>query len=344
MPRTKRVDPSGPGISRSRSGKGFAYHEADGRLVTDREVKQRIGALAIPPAWQDVWISPVRNGHIQATGFDADKRKQYRYHEDWTSNQGRAKFDEMLEFGRALPAMREQLDADLRRRKLGRERILACAVRLIDLGFFRVGSDRYTADHETYGLSTLQKRHVTVRSAALEFDFKAKGGQRYEREIADPTVHTTVKRLKQRPGPEKDELLAYRHDGDGEWIDVKAADINSYLKQSTGGDYSAKDFRTWNGTVLAAIQLSGKIDAATSRGARKRLKNEATKEVARYLGNTPAVARSAYIDPRVFDRFDSGETIKGPLDYLDRQTDDEDFIDRDRIEKAVLRLIGDSSA
>lgn len=343
MPRTKRVDCSGPGLGRVKRGNGFSYHEADGALVTDREVRERIDSLAIPPAWSDVWICPVTNGHIQATGYDSEGRKQYRYHDHWTSNQGQAKFDEMLEFGRALPAMREQLDTDLRRRAMDRQRVLACAVRLIDLGFFRVGSDRYVEEHQTYGLATVEKRHVTVRTRALEFEFVAKGGQHVEREIADPTVHTTVKRLKQRPGPETEDLLAYRHNGrpNGEWIDVKAADINAYLKEVTGGDYSAKDFRTWNGTVLAAIQLAGVIGRATSKTARKRLKNEATKQVAEYLGNTPAVARSAYIDPRVFDRFDSGDTIKGSIDYQKRINDNGEFVDRDKIEAAVLKLIGD---
>ncbi|UJA21538.1 DNA topoisomerase IB [Thermoleophilia bacterium SCSIO 60948] len=342
MPRTKRVDCSGPGLGRTKRGKGFSYHEADGTLVTDREVRERIDSLAIPPAWSEVWICPVPNGHIQATGYDSEGRKQYRYHDDWTNDQGRAKFDAMLEFGRALPAMREQLDADLRRRKMDRERILACAVRLIDLGFFRVGSDRYADEHQTYGLATVEKRHVTVRSKKIEFRFTGKGKQPVERDIADPTVRTTVRKLKGRPGPERDDLLAYRHNGEpnGEWIDVKAADINAYLKEVTGGDYSAKDFRTWNGTVIAAIQLAGVVDRATSKTARKRLKNEATKRVAEYLGNTPAVARSAYIDPRVFDQFDSGVTIKGSIDYQKRVTDDNDFVDRDKIEAAVLKLIG----
>jgi DNA topoisomerase IB len=337
MPRLRRVDCSSAGIRRVRRGRGFSYEEADGTTIADREVIERIKELAIPPAWEDVWICPYPNGHIQATGIDDAGRKQYLYHPQWRENRDREKFAEMERFARSLPAMRERTGADLARRGLVRERVLACAVRLLDLGFFRIGSERYTEEHETYGLSTLRRKHVEVRAGVASFQYRAKGSIVHDQEIADPLLVPTIKALKDRDGGGYD-LLAYRAGRSG-WADVKAAEINDYLKSVIGGDYSAKDFRTWNATVLAAVELGANGHGAQTKTARKRRAAEATKRVAEYLSNTPAVCRRAYIDPRVFDRYEGGETIRPALRRMVAGSDPGEFVDRERIERAVLRLL-----
>jgi DNA topoisomerase IB len=337
MPRLRRADCSSAGIRRVGRGRGFSYEEANGEPVVDREVIERIRELAIPPAWKEVWICPHPNGHIQATGVDAAGRKQYLYHPQWRADRDREKFEEMETFAKALPAMRERTRADLGKRGLVRDRVLACAVQLLDLGFFRIGSERYAEENETYGLATLRRKHVVVRGDTAIFRYKAKGSLDHNQEIADPLVVPTIKALKDRDGGGY-ELLAYREGRDG-WADVKAAEINDYLKEVTGGDYSAKDFRTWNATVLAAVELAQNGHRATTKTARKRAATEATKRVAAYLSNTPAVCRKAYIDPRVFDRYDSGETIRASLKRMVSGTDPGEFVDRERIERAVLRLL-----
>ncbi len=336
MPRLRRVDCSSPGIRRTRRGRGFSYQEADGTTIADREVIERINELAIPPAWKEVWICPAPNGHIQATGFDDRGRKQYLYHPAWRENRDREKFGEMERFAKSLPAMREATAADLARRGLVRQRVLACAVRLLDLGFFRIGSERYAEENETYGLATLRKRHLRIERGAAVFDYKAKGSKRHVQEIADPAIVRTLKPLRARNGGGH-ELLAYKVGS--KWTDVRAADINEYLKATMRGDYSAKDFRTWNATVLAAVDLATHGHDATTKTARKRAATAATKRVASYLSNTPAVCRAAYIDPRVFDRFDSGQTIRSSLRRINADTDPDEFPERERIERAVLRLL-----
>jgi DNA topoisomerase IB len=248
-------------------------------------------------------------GHIQATGLDAAGRKQYRYHDRWRERRDREKFEEMQDFARALPRLRERVQADLALEDMPRERALACAARLLDRGFFRIGSEDYAEENDTYGVATIQKRHVTVDGDQVEFDYESKGGQRRLQVIGDPAVADVVRLLKRRRGG-GDELLAYK--AGSRWTDVKSTDVNAYVKEVAGGDFSAKDFRTWGGTVLAAVSLAASGPAAgASQTARKRAKTRAVKEVSRYLGNTPAVARASYIDPRVFDRFDGGRTIGG---------------------------------
>ena len=339
MSRLRRVDCSSTGIRRVGRGRGFSYEEVDGTTIRDREVVDRIRELAIPPAWKDVWVCPHPNGHIQATGIDDAGRKQYLYHPQWREDRDREKFIEMERFARSLPRMRERTGTDLARRGLVRERVLACAVRLLDLGFFRIGSERYTEENETFGLATLRRRHVTIAKGVASFHYTAKGAKDHRQEIADPALVPTLKKLRDRDGGGY-ELLAYRSGRSG-WHDVKAAQINDYLKDVTGGDYSAKDFRTWNATVLAAVDLAVNGAEASGASARKRAATAATKRVADYLSNTPAVCRKAYIDPRVFDRYDSGETIRGSLRRLASGTDPGEFVDRERIERAVLRLIKD---
>lgn len=304
--RLRRSEVSGPGIHRRRQGRGFTFVDADGERVDDPETLQRIANLVIPPAWEDVWVCPHPNGHIQATGMDQRGRKQYLYHPAWRERRDQQKFDDMVQFARALPELRARVEADLAGEPLSREQVLACAVRLLDLGFFRIGSEDYAVTNETYGLATMKKRHVRVHGDALVFDYPAKHGKRRLQAVVAPGVAEVVEQLKRRRGG-GDELLAYKRSR--RWVDMKSADINGYLKEATGLDVSAKDFRTWGATVLAAVVLAASNAADLSPTRRKRLITHAVKEVAYYLGNTPAVARSSYIDPRVFDRFRDGTVI-----------------------------------
>jgi len=321
-----------------RRGRGFGFTEEDGTVVEDAETLERIRELAIPPAWEDVWICPFPNGHIQATGFDAAGRKQYLYHRQWRESRDREKFDEMLDFARALPRLRERVSEDLGLRGFVRERVLAGSIRLLDLGFFRVGSDQYTAENESFGLTTLRKRHLRFEHGTAVFDYRAKGSKRHVQQLADPEVVKLLRGLARRDGGGRD-LLAFREGRD--WEDVKAADVNAYLKEAAGGDFSAKDFRTWNATVLAAAGLAVRAaqDPPKSKTARRRIANAVVKDVARYLSNTPAVCRASYIDPRVFDRFDSGALMRAPLNTVIADTGPDGFADREKIERAVVRLL-----
>lgn len=304
----REVDCRGPGITRRRAGRGFTYHDERGRRVGD-DVRDRIRALAIPPAWTDVWICPDPRGHVQATGFDDRGRQQYLYHAAWRARRDREKHDRMLELARVLPRLRRRLDRDLAADGLGRDKVLACAVRLLELGLFRVGSEAYTSENGSYGLATVRKGHVRAQGGELVFDYPGKGGRRRIVTIADPRVAEIVRALKRRRrgGPE---LLAYK-DERGRWVDVRSTDINDYLQDALGPDFSAKDFRTWAATVLAAVALAN--DEAEDGRAVVR----AVEQVARELGNTPAVARGSYVDPRVIERFEAGETVADALDLDD---------------------------
>jgi DNA topoisomerase-1 len=337
--RLRRVDCSGPGIMRRGRGRGFEYLDEDGERVEDEETLARIRELVIPPAWKDVWICPHPGGHIQATGVDARGRKQYLYHPKWRERRERKKFDEMLGFARALPGMRERVATDLdSTEELSRERVLACAVRLLDRGFFRIGGEEYAAENESFGLATMRKEHVTISGPAVEFDYPAKSGRRHLSSFVDGDVAEVLVKLKRRRSG-GDELLAYKRGR--RWVDLRSEDINDYVKQVTGGDFSAKDFRTWNATVYAAVSLAlpGAM-AGASRSARKRLKTHAVKEVADYLGNTPAVARSSYIDPRVFDCFDAGSTISAALASSVVEQDIAAPAVQSPLEEAVIDLVG----
>jgi DNA topoisomerase IB len=333
--RLRRVDCSGTGITRRRRGKGFEYLDSDGRRIVEPSVLERIRELAIPPAWRDVWICPYPMGHIQATGVDAAGRKQYRYHDRWRERRDAEKFESMIRFARCLPNLRRRVSEDLRGTEMSRDKVLACAVRLLDRGFFRIGSEDYAEENDTYGIATMQKRHVTISGDEVSFDYEAKGGLRRLQTIGDPEVAAVARTLKQRRGG-GDELLAYKRGG--RWVDVKSADINEYVKRAAGDEFSAKDFRTWSGTVLAAVALAVSGPAHDTKTSRKRAKARAVKEVARYLGNTPTVARTSYIDPRVFDRFDGGLTIAGVLPELADDTAAWPDV-QGTIEDAVLDLI-----
>ena len=323
-------------MSRRRRGRGFEYLDEAGRRITDPEALERIRELAIPPAWKDVWICPHPSGHIQATGVDAAGRKQYRYHDLWRERRDRQKFEEMEDFARALPRLRARVTKDLRRRGMPRERVLACAARLLDRGFFRIGSEDYAEENDTYGIATMQRRHVEVVGERVTFDYESKNGQRRVQSIGDRTAARVVRALSERRGGGH-ELLAWKQGG--RWVDVKSQDVNDYVKEATGGDFSAKDFRTWSATVLAAVALAVSGEAANgSKAGRTRAKNRAVKEAARYLGNTPAVCRASYIDPRVFDRYDGGLTIGGVLPQLIADTASWPEV-QGAVEEAVLDLL-----
>jgi DNA topoisomerase IB len=312
MPRLRRADPSRPGITRRRHGRGFAYYDGDQR-VTDPDTLARIGELGIPPAWRDLWICPYPMGHLQAVGTDAAGRRQYLYHAEWRRRRDREKFEDMVAFARDLPALRERAARDLAAGdRPTRERVLALAVRLLDRGFFRIGTEEYSVQNETYGLATMHKSHVTVEAGGtMVFDYPAKHGIRRIQAVVDPPSAELVRTLKRRRGGSP-ELLAYK--AAGRWRDVKSDEINAYLKEATGGAHSAKDFRTWNATVLAAMALAVSGEVASTPTGRKRAIVRAVKEVAHYLGNTPAVCRASYIDPRVFDAYRSGVIIRPAME------------------------------
>jgi DNA topoisomerase-1 len=349
MARLRRSSCAAPGIARRGRGRGFQYLDPAGERIDDPEVLARIGELAIPPAWREVWICMDPHGHLQATGIDAAGRKQYLYHEQWRAHRDREKFDSMIAFGEALPRMRRRVARDLRVADAGkstppadvtlsRERVLACSVRLLDVGFFRIGSEDYAERNESFGLTTMLRKHVTIERDQLVFDFPAKSGQRRLQAIADGDALAVVVELKRRRSGSQ--LLAYR-DGT-RWSELRAEDVNDYIKRCSGGEFTAKDFRTWNATVLAAVALAA-VERPKPRAARERAVAAAVKTVAAYLGNTPAVCRASYVDPRVIDRYQAGTTIGDTLAAL--PSGEPDLADeriRRRVEAAVLQLLSDA--
>jgi DNA topoisomerase I len=341
--RLRRSDPGRPGYGRRRRGRGFSYLDATGAPLTDPAQLDRIQALVIPPAWRDVWICPDPRGHIQAVGTDAAGRRQYRYHDVWRAQRDAAKFDHVLEVGRTLPTVRDAVAGHLHSRGMTRERVLGTAVRLLDVGCFRIGGEEYASgDEATFGLATLRREHVTLQRGAVRFCYPAKGGVQRTLDVRDDDVRTVVRALLRR-GAEHPELLAYRA-GDG-WCDVRSADINAYLREVSGIDISAKDFRTWNGTVLAAVVLGvEEVEAAArhrprSATARKRAVTRTMREVADYLGNTPAVAKASYVDPRVVDLFHDGTTIAPVLTELGGAPEPQDAVAQRTVEAAVLEML-----
>jgi DNA topoisomerase-1 len=267
-------------------------------VIRDRETLERIKRLAIPPAWTDVWICPSPDGHIQATGRDARGRKQYRYHPEWRRVRDESKYAKLAEFGAALPAIRDRVDDDLSLRGIARNKVLAAVIRLLDRTKMRVGNEEYARLNNSFGATTLLNEHVTVRGRSVRFSFRAKGGKMLDLEIADARLATLIRRCQQLPGQE---LFTYL-DGDGEPRDVGSSDVNEYLQDITGEHFTAKDFRTWHGTVAAAEALceGGRPESPTDA---KRRVNEAVRQVAHELANTPAVARACYIDPTVIEAY-----------------------------------------
>ena len=339
MPRIRRVDTSSVGFTRRRAGRGFTYIGTAGERITDADTLARIKDMVIPPAWREVWISPLPNGHIQAVGTDAAGRRQYLYHPAWRARREAAKFDQMLDFAKILPEIRERVAADLALDGMPAERVLACAVRLIDRGFFRVGGETYAERNQSYGLATITKEHVSVDGDALTFDYTAKHGQRRVVQLVDPEVLPVVVTLLRRRGG-SDELLAWR-DGRS-WRDLRSTDVNRYIKLVAGDErHTAKEFRTWSATVLAAVGLAVTASTAPSRTARARAIARVVKEVAAYLGNTPAIARTSYIDPRVIDAYQSGLTVAGALDALGDVGQPGEPSFQGKVEQAVVDLIAE---
>lgn len=306
------VDVSSPGFGRKGAGRGFTYLDGEGERITDREVIERIKALAIPPAWRDVWICTDPQGHVQATGVDDAGRRQYLYHSEWRAERDRAKHDRMLELAEALPRLRRRVARDLRADGMGRDKVLACAVRLLELGLFRVGGESYADENGSYGLATLRKGHVRAHGDELRFAYPGKSGQRRVVVIGDACVADVVRALKRRRGGGPD-LLAYK-DERGRWTDVRSGDVNAYLQDALGEDFSAKDFRTWTATVLAAVGLAAEDDPDATDRQRHRAVVQVVRDVARQLGNTPTVARSSYVDPRVIERFEDGDSVGAAVD------------------------------
>jgi DNA topoisomerase-1 len=343
MARLRRADCSSPGFQRVRRGRGFSYLDEEGDPIEEPDVVARIRDLGIPPAWKDVWVCPWVNGHIQATGIDAAGRKQYLYHPEWRRRRDAEKFDEMISFARALPGLRARVAADLEGSdELTRERVLACALRLLDRGFFRIGTEEYAVANESFGLATMRKEHVSLGDGGtMIFDYPAKHGKRRIQAVVDPLSVDVVTKLKRRRGG-GGELLAFKA-GRG-WQDLKSGDINEYIKEVTGAGYSAKDFRTWNATVLAAVAMAVTGEVAGSKTGRKRAIARAVKEVSFYLGNTPAVCRASYIDPRVFDAYEGGLIIRPALEEAGDVPEGELPIHHRAIEEAVLDLIDERSS
>jgi DNA topoisomerase-1 len=306
VPRLRRVDCAEPGYRRQRRGRGFAYLGKSGARLRDPAQLERIRSLAIPPAWTDVWICPYANGHLQAVGTDAAGRRQYLYHPAWRANRDREKFDEMLAFAQALPKVRRRSTKLVAGDGLTKERVLAGAVLLLDRGLFRIGSEEYAEENGSYGLATLERRHVKLEArGTIVFDYVGKTGKHLTAKVVDRRLHAVAAELKQRRH-RRSSFLGFEN-GRG-WTEVRPAEINAFIKELADGDFSAKDFRTWHATVIAAASLALSDESPTTAG-RRRAINEATAEVAEALGNTPAVCKSSYIDPRVFDLYRSGDTI-----------------------------------
>ena len=319
------------GIRRHRAGRGFRYVGPDGEPVADELELKRIRKLAIPPAWTEVWISPDPRGHLQATGRDAKGRKQYRYHERFREIRDETKYERMLDFAKTLPKIRARVDADLRAPKLTREKVLATVVRLLETTLIRVGNEEYAKENRSYGLTTLRERHVDVDGSRVRFRFRGKSGKEHDVDVRDRRVARVIKQLQELPGQE---LFRYLDD-DGEVRTVDSADVNAYLREITGEEFSAKDFRTWAGTVLAAQALAAFEHVDNVRIARKRV-TEAVERVAARLGNTRTVCRKCYIHPAILDAYLEGDLART---LRSRAADELDRDDLTEDEERVLRFL-----
>ncbi len=302
-PGLRYADDTRPGLTRVRRGTGFSYHRPDGELVSD-DVRDRIESLVIPPAWDDVWICPSATGHLQATGRDGKGRKQYRYHDDWLTHRNRLKFDRMVGFGDALPALRARVEADLGTSGLGREKVLALCVRLLDETLVRVGNEQYATENGSYGLTTIRDKHVSFDGSEVRFEFVGKSGKTQSLSVRDRRLARLVKACRDIPGYD----LFQFYDPAGDKHDVESGHVNGYLQEATGDAFTAKDFRTWGGTVTAAQALAAHTDGADADGADADGRIvQAIKDTAAVLGNTPAVCRRYYVHPDVLDAFREGD-------------------------------------
>lgn len=294
-----------PGIHRRRRGKQFVYVDQDGHRVRDADTLARIRSLAIPPAWADVWICPHDRGHLQATGRDVRGRKQHRYHPKWRETRDSVKFSRTIAFGRALPRIRRRVARDLRRPGLGREKVLAAMVRLLETTLVRIGNEEYLKQNRSVGLSTMRDHHVRIRGGVLHFNFRGKSGKQHEIDLADPRLAKIVRRTQELPGQELFQYL----DDDGARQKITSTDVNTYLRDIAGAEFSAKDFRTWSGTVLAALALREQVAFTNQKQARRNLVG-AIENVAKRLGNTPAICRKCYIHPAIMESYLDGKTIE----------------------------------
>ena len=334
MARLRTVSPSSTGWTRRRAGTGFVYLDAAGERLPAEQV-ERIRGLAIPPAWKDVWICPYPNGHIQAVGTDDAGRRQYLYHPGWRVKRDQLKFDRVAAAARKLPRARREVLAHLGLDGMPLERASAAAVRLLDLGYFRIGSDAYADTNGSFGLTTLEKRHVRSRNGRLMFSFTGKSGIEHSIEIDDADVLAALERMRRRRGG-GDRLLAYQRSRF--WTALDATAVNLYLRDLLGGDLTAKDFRTWHATVLAATALAMSDEPGDTKRSRQRAVKAAVAEVAEYLGNTPTIAKNSYIDPRVIDLYEDGTTIAAVARKRHRTPDERQAA----LERAVLRMLAEA--
>jgi DNA topoisomerase-1 len=323
------VTDQSPGIRRRKTRAGFRYIDPDGNLVRSATVLDRINALAIPPAWTDVWICRWSNGHLQATGRDDRGRKQYRYHSQWRAMRDETKYGRMAEFGRALPSIRRRVDADLARHGLPREKVLAAVVRLLELTLIRVGNEEYARTNESFGLTTMRDDHVNVSTTGIRFTFRGKSGKEHDVGLQDRRLASIVARCRDLPGQD---LFQYI-DADGNQHAIESADVNAYLREVSGAEFTAKDFRTWYGTVLAMRELLT-CERGETEQERKHQIVSAIDAVAGRLGNTPAICRKCYVHPVVLEAFASGELTN----YATRQAPDE--LKTERILLKLLETVG----
>jgi len=297
----RHVTDAMPGLSRRRAGKGFTYRDADGKAVRDKKTLERIRSLAIPPAWTDVWICASPNGHMQATGRDAKGRKQHRYHPRFREVRDEAKFEHLADFGASLPALRAQIDRDMRKQGLPRAKVIATIVHLLETTMIRVGNDEYAKSNKSYGLTTLKDKHAQVRGDQLRFVFTGKSGKSWRLTVKDRRVAKVVKAAQDLPGQRLFQYL----DDDGVAQQVTSTDVNAYLREISGSDITAKDFRTWGGTVLAAAQLTALAGADDKLTAKANVKH-AIEEVSGSLGNTPTICRKCYVHPALIESYLDG--------------------------------------
>jgi DNA topoisomerase-1 len=332
------VDDSGPGIRRVKAAKGFKFLTPEGKTIRDRDVLARIKGLVIPPAWTNVWICPDPDGHIQATGRDVRGRKQYRYHWRFREVREETKYERMLQFADALPAIRAKVDEDLGQNGLTREKVLATVVRLLEITLIRVGNEEYARDNGSFGLTTMRTRHVDISGSTIKFHFRGKSGKDHAVKVQDRRLARVVQRCNDLPG----EVLFQYVDDEGQRRSVESSDVNEYLRQISGSDFTAKDFRTWAGTVLAAQALKALAAFDTKAAAKKNIV-EAVKSVASRLGNTPSVCRKCYVHPQIFDAYLDGHLVE-TLQQRAEQELRESLPALSSEEAAVLMLLRDRLA
>ncbi len=324
-----------PGIVRKRAGKGFVYQAPDGKPVRDAATLARIRSLVIPPAWTDVWICPLSSGHLQATGRDARGRKQHRYHPEYRAVRDEVKYSRMAAFAQALPALRKRVSDDLALPGMPREKVLAAVVRLLEVTLIRVGNDEYAKDNDSFGLTTMRDEHANVSRGKIRFRFRGKSGKEHDIELDDPRLARIVKRCQELPG---EELFEYVED-DGTVRDVTSGDVNTYLREVTGQDFTAKDFRTWNGTVLAAVALGDSEPGETAAAIKKNIA-ATIKQVAERLGNRPATCRKYYVHPAVLNSYTAGQLLES-LKPASRMNGNHGLTP---VERCVARMLDESLA